>query len=195
MMNFLDILLLAVALAMDCFTVSIVSGIILRRFQWPVILRMSFFFGLFQSLMPFFGWLATIHFAGYAERVGHWVAFAMLAFIGGRMIWQSIHDEDEDNQHFNPTLLTTQLLLAVATSIDALAVGVSFAMTGFDGLSALVLPLCIIGVVSFVFALLGHALGIRFGFAVSRKVKPELLGGLLLIAIGLKILISNLITN
>ena len=192
-MNFLDILLMAVALAMDCFTVSIVSGIILRRFQWPVILRMSFFFGLFQALMPFFGWLATIHFSGYAERVGHWVAFAMLAFIGGRMIWQSIHDED--NQHFNPTLLTTQLLLAVATSIDALAVGVSFAMTGFDGLSALVLPLSIIGIVSFVFALLGHALGIRFGFAVSRKVKPELLGGLLLIAIGLKILISNLITN
>ena len=145
-MNFLDILLMAVALAMDCFTVSIVSGIILRRFQWPVILRMSFFFGLFQALMPFFGWLATIHFAGYAERVGHWVAFAMLAFIGGRMIWQSIHDEGEDNQHFNPTLLTTQLLLAVATSIDALAVGVSFAMTGFDGLSVLVLPLSIIGI-------------------------------------------------
>lgn len=195
MMNFLDILLLAVALAMDCFTVSIVSGIILRRPQCSVIMRMSFFFGLFQALMPFFGWLATIHFAGYAEHIGHWVAFLMLAFIGGRMIWQSLHEEGDDKQHFNPTLLTTQLLLAVATSIDALAVGVSFAMTGFSTFSTLVLPLSIIGIVSFVFALLGHALGLRFGCAVSRKVKPELLGGLLLIAIGLKILITNLITN
>lgn len=190
-MNFLDILLLAVALAMDCFTVSIVSGIIMKRPKWRAIVQMSFFFGLFQALMPFFGWLATVHFAGYAEHVGHWVAFIMLAFIGGRMIWQSIHEEGDD-EHFNPTRLATQLLLAVATSIDALAVGVSFAMTGFDNLSSLAMPLAVIGIVSFVFALLGHGLGLRFGLAVSRKVKPELLGGLLLIAIGLKILISGL---
>ena len=191
MMNFLDILLLAVALAMDCFTVSIVSGIIMKRPKWRSIVQMSFFFGLFQALMPFFGWLATVHFAGYAEHVGHWVAFIMLAFIGGRMIWPSIHEEGDD-EHFNPTRLTTQLLLAVATSIDALAVGVSFAMTGFNNLSSLAMPLVVIGIVSFIFALLGHALGLRFGHAVSRRVKPELLGGLLLIGIGLKILLSNL---
>ena len=190
-MSFLDILLMAVALAMDCFTVSIVSGIIMRQPKWRVILQMSVLFGLFQAFMPFLGWLATVHFAGYVEHIGHWVAFAMLAFIGGRMIWQCLHDEG-DEQHFNPTLLSTQLLLAVATSIDALAVGVSFAMTGFGSLSSLAMPLAVIGIVSFVFALLGHGLGLRFGLAVSRKVKPELLGGLLLIAIGLKILISGL---
>lgn len=190
-MGLLDILLLAVALAMDCFTISIVSGIIMQRARWRVIVQMSLLFGLFQALMPFVGWLCMAHFAGYVEPIGHWLAFALLAFIGGRMVWQSLRDGDAEQQHFNPARLSAQLLLAVATSIDALAVGISLALTGYRSVSALVLPLAVIGFVSFAFTWIGHALGLRFGASVRRRMNPELLGGLLLIAIGLKILIGQ----
>ena len=128
-MNLLDIILLAVALAMDCFTVSIVSGVI-DHGDWhndsseakirgpvPVIyLRMAFLFGFFQAIMPLLGWLGISHFQTYMEAYDHWIAFGLLGFIGGKMIWESFGDEED--QHFNPRKLRTQLLLAVATSID-----------------------------------------------------------------------------
>ena len=120
MMNLLDIWMLAVALAMDCFTVSIVSGVIVRRWLWAMILRMAFLFGLFQALMPLIGWLATNHFSEQLEAIDHWIAFGLLAFIGGKMIRESFGPEEEEKQ-FNPKNLHTQLILAVATSIDALA--------------------------------------------------------------------------
>lgn len=190
-MNQLDIWLLAVALAMDCFTVSIVSGVIVRRWLWSVVLRMAFLFGLFQALMPLIGWLATDHFSKQLEAIDHWIAFCMLAFIGGKMIFESFSDEDE--HHFNPQSLHTQLWLSVATSIDALAIGISFACTGYHELSQLTLPLIIIGVVSFLFSVFGNSLGVRFGKSIARRLKPELLGGLILVFIGIKILISHLI--
>ena len=90
-----DILLLSVALAMDCFTVSIVSGVILKRYQWGTILSMSFFFGLFQALMPFMGWLGTNQFAHYIEDYDHWIAFGLLAFLGIRMIKESFEDNED----------------------------------------------------------------------------------------------------
>ncbi len=165
-MNLLDIILLAVALAMDCFTVSIVSGVIDHgdwhndsseakiRVPVPVIyLRMAFLFGLFQALMPLLGWLGISHFQTYMEAYDHWIAFGLLGFIGGKMIWESFGDEED--QHFNPRKLRTQLLLAVATSIDALAIGISFACTGFAELSQLTMPLLIIGIVSFLFSIFG----------------------------------------
>jgi putative Mn2+ efflux pump MntP len=104
----------------------------------------------------------------------------------------SPEEEDSGHQHFNPNQLRTQLLLAIATSIDALAVGISFACTGYQQLSQLVLPLVIIGVVSFLFSILGNKLGTRFGKAIARRLKPELLGGVILILIGVKILVSHL---
>ncbi|MBR1389465.1 MAG: manganese efflux pump [Prevotella sp.] len=185
-MNLFDIILLAVALAMDCFTVSIVSGVMIRR----VNLRMAFFFGLFQALMPLIGWLGISYFSQYLEAVDHWIAFAMLVFIGGKMLKDAFSPEEE--QHFNPLKLSTQLLLAVATSIDALAVGISFACTGYDRLSLLTLPLVIIGVVSFLFSILGNDLGRRFGQAIAHRLKPELFGGIILILIGVKILVTHL---
>ena len=203
-MNLLDIILLAVALAMDCFTVSIVSGVIDHgdwhndsseakiRVPVPVIyLRMAFLFGLFQALMPLLGWLGISHFQAYMEAYDHWIAFGLLAFIGGKMIWESFGDEEE--QHFNPSKLRTQLLLAVATSIDALAVGISFACTGFTMLFQLTMPLVIIGLASFLFSLLGYYLGRRFGSIITRRLKPELFGGIILILIGVKILLSHLL--
>ena len=192
-MSLLDILLLAVALAMDCLTVSIVSGVIqFTVYNKPltVNLRMAIFFGFFQAMMPLIGWLGVSHFQSYLEAYDHWIAFGLLAFIGGRMIWESVSPEEE--QHFNPRRLQTQLLLAVATSIDALAVGISFACTGYTSLSQLTLPLIIIGVVSFLFSLIGYQLGTRFGRSIAHRLKPELLGGVILIGIGVKILAEHL---
>lgn len=192
-MSLLDILLLAVALAMDCLTVSIVSGVIqFTVYNKPltVNLRMAFFFGFFQAMMPLIGWLGVSHFQSYLEAYDHWIAFGLLAFIGGRMIWESVSPEEE--QHFNPRRMQTQLLLAVATSIDALAVGISFACTGYTSISQLTLPLIIIGVVSFLFSLIGYQLGTRFGRSIAHRLKPELLGGVILIGIGVKILAEHL---
>lgn len=191
-MNLLDIILLAIALAMDCFTVSVVSGIILQNHgdRGPVIFRMAFLFGLFQALMPLLGWLGISRFQTYMEAYDHWIAFGLLAFIGGKMIWESFGDEEQ--QHFNPSRLRTQLLLAVATSIDALAVGISFACTGYTALSQLTLPLLIIGLVSFLFSIAGYHLGRRFGKSITHRLKPELIGGVILILIGLKVLLSHL---
>ena len=208
-MNLLDIILLAVALAMDCFTVSIVSGVLFNG-QWTMdngqlstrsnnypfsifhfpLLRMAFLFGFFQAMMPLLGWLGISHFQTYMEAYDHWIAFGLLGFIGGKMIWESFGDEED--QHFNPRKLRTQLLLAVATSIDALAIGISFACTGFTELSQLTMPLLIIGIVSFLFSIVGYHLGRRFGKTITRRIKPELLGGVILVLIGVKILITHL---
>lgn len=194
-MSILDIILLAVALAMDCLTVSIVSGVILGKSEKVEgsIIRMAFFFGFFQALMPLIGWLGISHFQTYMEAYDHWIAFALLAFIGGRMVWESFGPEEE--QHFNPRKLRTQLLLAIATSIDALAVGISLACTGYKTIGQLTLPLIIIGVVSFLFSLIGYQLGTRFGRSIAHRLKPELIGGVILIGIGVKILIEHLCEN
>ena len=192
-MNSLDIWMLAVALAMDCFTVSIVSGVIVRRWLWGMILRLAFLFGLFQAMMPFIGWLATNHFSEQLETIDHWIAFGLLAFIGGKMIKESFAN-DEEEKHFNPKRLNTQLLLAVATSIDALAVGISFACTGYKEFAQIAYPLFVIGVVSFLFSILGYLFGVRFGKSVARKLKPELLGGIILLVIGIKILFTHLMS-
>ena len=191
-MGIIDIILLAVALAMDCFTVSIVSGLTSQDSPsaQPWLYRMALLFGLFQAAMPLLGWLGIIHFETYIEAYDHWIAFALLAFIGGKMVWESFGPEEE--QHFNPRHLHTQLFLAVATSIDALAVGISFALTGYGALSQLTLPLVIIGLVSFLFSIAGYHLGRRFGKPITKRMKPELVGGLILIAIGLKILLQDL---
>src|SRR5574344_697927 len=168
-MNIIDIIFLAIALAMDCFTVSIVSGVISGKWKSAPMLRMSFLFGLFQALMPLIGWLGISFFSAYLESVDHWLAFGLLAILGGKMIKESFDDDDE--AHFNPCRLRTQLILSVATSIDALAVGISFGCLGYSSLSAISLPLFVIGIVSFLFAVAGHLLGIRFGKAIARRLK------------------------
>ena len=186
-MNLLDIILLAIALAMDCFAVSIVSGVLTRKNCLP---RMAFLFGFFQTLMPLIGWIGISFFRNSIEAYDHWIAFALLLLIGGNMIRESFSEEEH---FFNPLRLRTQLLLAVATSIDAMAIGISFACTGFNEISQLLLPIIIIGVVSSLFSIIGTRLGARFGRAIANRLKPELLGGLILIAIGIKILITHLI--
>lgn len=189
-MSLLDITFLALALAMDCFTVSIVSGVIIRKYILSIILRMAILFGLFQAMMPFIGWLGTSYFSHYLESVDHWIAFGLLAFLGGKMIKDSFGSEEE--AHFNPSKLTSQLLFAVATSIDALAVGISFACLGYKSVDQLAVPLAIIGVCSFVMSILGNVLGVVCGKSIVKRLKPELIGGIILLLIGFRILYEHI---
>ncbi len=219
MMSFWDILLLSVALAMDCFAVSIASGVILTPSSsskgegsptpnpFPVgrgtrkafltrggleeALRLSVLFGLFQAGMPLVGWICTNWLAERIEAYDHWIAFGLLVFLGGRMIRDAFSDEEEAH-HFDPTNWWTGIVLAVATSIDALAVGISLAVTGYHTIRQLAMPLIAIGVGSFLFAMIGHWLGMRFGSSIRRRLQPELLGGIILIGIGVKVLVTHL---
>ncbi len=190
-MTGLEIWLLAVGLAMDCFAVSIASGIILKRMQLRPMLVMAFFFGFFQALMPLLGWIGASFFSHLIESIDHWIAFVILAFLGGRMVMESFKDEDCKNE-YDPTRLKVVFALAVATSIDALAVGVSFAFLGIKSLSSILPPISIIGFVSFALSMIGLIFGIRFGCGIARKLRAELWGGIILIIIGTKILIEHL---
>ena len=182
-MNGLEIWLLAVGLAMDCFAISIASGILLKRTLWRPMLTMAFFFGLFQAIMPLLGWIGASTFSHLIESLDHWIAFIILAFLGGRMVRESFKDED---------CKKVVLALAVATSIDALAIGVSFAFLGMRDFSEILAPISIIGFVSFIMSLIGLLFGIRFGCGIARKLRAELWGGIILIIIGTKILIEHL---
>ena len=193
-MTTIEIWLLAVGLAMDCFAISIASGIMLKRTLWRPMLMMAFFFGLFQALMPLIGWACASTFSHLIEDVDHWIAFGILAFLGGRMVRESFKEE-ECRQDFDPTRLKVVLMLAVATSIDALAVGVSFAFLGMKSVAAILPSVGIIGFVSFALSLAGLLFGIRFGCGIARRLKAELWGGIILILIGLKILIEHLIQH
>ena len=181
-MTGLEIWLLAIGLAMDCFAVSIASGIILKRTQWRPMLVMALAFGLFQALMPFIGWMFAKSFSHLIESIDHWIAFAILAFLGGRMILES----------FNPASPKVVFTMAIATSIDALAIGISFAFLGINDYTEILSPILIIGFVSFVMSLIGLFFGIKCGCGCARKLKAELWGGIILVFIGLKILIEHL---
>ena len=136
-MSTLEIWLLAVSLAIDCFTVSVTSGIILRRIQWRTFLKMAFFFGFFQALMPLIGWFGASRFNHLIESYDHWIAFALLAFLGIRMIRE--HFKDSEECSFDPTSLKVILTMAVATSIDALDL---FADIGLESLFLFLTGLC-----------------------------------------------------
>lgn len=193
-MTSLEIWLLAVGLAMDCFAVSIASGIILKRIRLRPMLVMALCFGLFQAMMPLLGWTGTSFFSHLIENIDHWIAFGILAFLGGRMIKESFKDE-ECKHEFDPTRLKVILALAVATSIDALAVGVSFACLGIKDFHDILSPIGIIGFVSFALSIVGLLFGIRFGCGMARKLRAELWGGVILVFIGTKILVEHLFLN
>ena len=172
-------------MAMDCFTVSITGGIIIRRVCWRTCLLMAFFFGLFQALMPLIGWYGASHFSHLIEQFDHWIAFGLLAFLGIRMIKEGMGDEDKCC--FNPHRLKVILTLAIATSIDALAVGISLAMAGNVNiwLAALLIGICTCG-----FSAAGVKIGNIFG---SRFEKPaQIAGGVILVLLGAKILLEHL---
>lgn len=187
-MSIIEIWLLAVSLAIDCFTVSVAGGVILRKVEWKTFLKTGFFFGLFQAMMPFFGWLAAKGFHRYIEAYDHWIAFGLLTFLGARMIKE--HFSGGESESFSPRKLKVILTLAVATSIDALAVGISFAFTGFSALRSLAYPLTAIGLTSFALSVAGNLIGAFFGKRFHPRM--EIFGGLVLIGIGVKILVEHL---
>ena len=190
-MEIWELFLVAVSLSMDAFAVSVCKGLSVKKLRPRHCATAGLYFGGFQALMPLLGWLLGRQFESLIKSIDHWIAFGLLAFLGGKMIRESFSDEEE--QQFNPKNLRTQLVLAVATSIDALAIGISFACTGYRAFAQIAYPLLIIGLVSFMFSFVGYRLGVRFGKSIARKLKPELLGGIILIVIGIKILLTHLL--
>ena len=183
-MSFFDLFLIALALSMDAFAVAICKGLSVKKVGAKHILTVGIYFGGFQALMPLIGFLLGFKFERFIVSIDHWIAFVLLAVIGGGMIREAIAGgEDEANDSFS---FKTMLPLALATSIDALAVGISFEFLGVDIVAAAVL----IGVTTFVLSGAGIVVGNVFG--AEYKSKAELAGGIVLILIGLKILLEHL---
>ncbi|HCT63982.1 MAG TPA: manganese efflux pump MntP [Lachnospiraceae bacterium] len=187
-MGIITVFLIALSLAMDAFAVSVSNGIALKNFKVSDGIKMGAYFGLFQCMMPLIGWLLGNSVRVYIEAVDHWIAFFFLLLIGGNMIKETLSkDDDEGNCSVEFVLTNKKLLLqAIATSIDALAVGISFSLLKVDIVSAAIS----IGVVCFILSLFGGILGKKLGKVF--KERAELFGGIVLIVIGTKILIEHL---
>ena len=182
-MGFIELFLIAVGLSMDAFAVSVCKGLSVKKVGVKHAALAGLYFGGFQFLMPVIGYLLGFRFESVIETVDHWVAFVLLAFIGGNMIKESFGKAEELNDDFG---VKTMLLMAVATSIDALAVGITFAF-----LEVQILPAAgLIGVTTFLLSFAGIYIGNVFG--VRYKSKAELAGGIILVLIGLKILLEHL---
>jgi putative Mn2+ efflux pump MntP len=177
------ILLIAFGLAMDSFSVSIANGLATKTFKISKALTIALFFGLFQGLMPIFGWLAGESVADYISAFDHWIAFVLLTFIGVKMIYESI--TEKPNKFLGVYSFKVILILSVATSIDALAVGLSYSFLGIS----IFFPAIIIGVITFLLSFFGVYMGRRFGKILKNRI--EILGGLILVIIGLKILFEH----
>jgi putative Mn2+ efflux pump MntP len=184
-MELITIVFIAVGLAMDAFAVSIVTGSVYRELQVRHALRMALFFGGFQAAMPIVGWLAGLGLRAYISAYDHWVAFGLLAFVGGKMIYESFAIESAE-KNLNPSDLMILLTLSVATSIDALAVGFTLSLLA----TSIAVAVTVSGVITFGLSYVGITIGKRFGHFCESKI--EILGGLILIAIGLKIVIEHL---
>lgn len=191
MLNILDECFLGIALAMDCFTISVASGIILKKIKFKTLLTMSIAFGLFQSAMTASGWSLTYNFGNYIEPYDHWIAFAMLLIIGSKMIYDEYKKNNE--YKFNPSRFLIIITLAIATSIDALAVGVSLTCIGYTVFEQIIRLLIIIGLSSLLLSISGQIIGTYIG--KTFKLPSELIGGIILISIGIKVLIEHIYYN
>lgn len=187
-MSLIEIVLLAVGLSMDSLAVSVTGGAVIRNCKPYHIIKIALVMGVFQAGMTLGGYLAGMGFKKYITSFDHWIAFILLLYLGGKMIYESTKDEDEDCKS-NPLCNKTLCGLGVATSIDALAVGISLACLE----SAIALEALIIGVVTFIISAFGVYFGNRFGRKIDLKL--DLIGGLILIAIGTKILIEHTCFN
>ena len=185
-MNMIMILFIAFGLAMDAFAVSITNGITIKHQRINNALKIGLFFGSFQALMPLIGWVAGIRLRGFISGFDHWVAFGLLSLIGGKMIYESMKIGSNDNEIKSLNVFVL-LMLSIATSIDALAVGLSFAFLKIS----IVTPIIVIGIVTFILSFLGVLVGNKLGHFFEKKM--EFLGGLILIGIGIKILIEHLL--
>lgn len=185
-MGFWELLLIAVGLSMDAFAVALCKGLEMQKLQLRRAWIIAVFFGGFQGLMPLFGWLLGRQFEAYITSIDHWVAFVLLAIIGGKMIVESFKKTSEAEDAGADFSYKELLVLAIATSIDALAVGITFAFLQVKILPSVTLIAVTTLLLSFVGVLIGQKFGSKF------KNKAELAGGIILIGIGLKILLEHL---
>jgi len=183
----ITIITLAIALAADAFAVSIVSGAAYKKFHVGRALQMALFFGTFQAVMPLIGSLAGLTIRAYISHYDHWIAFGLLAGIGGKMIYESFRIKTIE-QKPDPAAISVLLILSVATSIDALAAGITLPFINVPVAAAVI----VIGLVTFVLSYIGVYIGRKIGHFFENKI--ELLGGLVLIGLGLKILIRHLLS-
>lgn len=183
-MQFVNISAIAVALAMDAFAVSIATGVSLIDVSFRQTFRMSWHFGLFQAMMPVIGWSAGLSIRAYIERYDHWVAFVLLAFVGINMIRGAFQHDKGEEQKKDPTKGLTLVILSVATSIDALAVGLSISILNVS----IWTPALIIGIVAGIFSIVGLQIGKRISSATRLSRYADSIGGIVLLGIGFKIL-------
>jgi len=188
-MKTLELLLIALGLSMDAFAVSVASGATMKRLHLPNALKMALFFGGFQALMPVLGWLAGLGMKSFISGVDHWIAFGLLSAVGGKMLYESLKIKEEEDCGGTKTCpfdTGTLTVLAIATSIDALAVGLTFSVLAVS----IITPVLVIGLVTFAMSVAGVKLGSTGGHFFEHRM--ETAGGLILIAIGLKILFGHL---
>lgn len=184
-MELLTIILIAIGLSFDTFAVSVSSGLILKKIDFFNATKIAITLAVFQAVMPLIGWLAGSGIKNYAENFDHWIAFGILGLLGGKMIYESFKTDPEDRS-FNPLDIKVMIGMAIATSIDALIVGFSFALLNYK----ILISVGIIGAVTYIVAMLGMLFGKKIGARMGRRM--EVLGGVMLILIGLKILIEHL---
>lgn len=185
-MGFLEIFLIGVGLSMDAFAVSLCKGLQMPKLRWKDALLIGLFFGGFQAIMPLLGWTLGSQFERYIVEMDHWIAFLLLAFIGGKMIFDAVHEKEEVVEEAYSLKIRELLLLAIATSIDALAVGISFAFLQVN----IWVSILVIGCTTLLISIGGVLIGRKFGNRFQKKA--AIIGGVVLILIGVKILLEHL---
>ena len=185
-MGIFELLLLSIGLGMDAFAVSVCKGISMKKIDWKKACIIGLYFGGFQALMPVIGYFFGTSFQSIITNIDHWVAFVLLGIIGGKMIQEAFQKDKDEEEYNSDVSVKTMLILSVATSIDALAVGITFAFLNVN----LLLAITFIGLITFVLSVVGTKIGNRFGD--KYKGKAEFIGGIILILIGFKILFEHL---
>ncbi len=187
-MEYISVIIIAIGLAMDAFAVSIASGAAYKQLQVKHAFRMAAFFGGFQAFMPLIGALAGLSIKNYIQGIDHWIAFIILSIIGGKMVYESFKIEEAE-KNCNPANILVLLTLSVATSIDALVVGITLSLV----ISNIIIAVIIIGLVTFVLSYMGVYIGKKFGHFFENKI--EAVGGIVLIALGIKLLLTHIFCN
>lgn len=185
-MSILEIFFIGVGLSMDAFAVALCKGLNMKKINYYHTIIIALFFGGFQAFMPLAGWLLGKQFESYITSIDHWIAFVLLVYIGGKMIYESIKGDEEESEADERLDYKELLIMAIATSIDALAVGITFAFLKVFILESIT----VIGITTFILSIVGVAIGNRFG--MKFKQKAEIAGGVILILIGTKILLEHL---
>jgi manganese efflux pump family protein len=184
-MDFITILFIALGLSLDSFAVSVTSGLLIEKAKIISFVKFCFVLAIFQAFMPVIGWLLGKELKVFIENIDHWVAFALLSIIGGKMIWDASKKE-ENKKKVDPLNNLILLGLGLATSIDALIVGISFGLLGTD----IIYPVLVIGITTFFVAVLGLLIGGKIQKSLNFRI--EIFGGIVLIGMGLKILLEHL---